>query len=407
MSRLLSILVAFALLLGVAPVQAQSASEQDLSGLARVDMNESAVTQRGDDVMLRLGLSQPVPYRIYTLTAPPRLVIDFREVDWRGLTPDQIMGHEAFKSLNFGGFRPGWSRLVAALKEPLELVSAEMPRDPETGAAVLDVVLAETDPARFVARSGAPSSADWPEPSITRKPAREGDVLIMLDPGHGGIDPGAARAGVIEKELVLTFARELAEALRRLEGINVVLTREADVFVSLERRVAMAHQAGADLFISLHADALSEGHAHGATVHTLAEEASDTASALLVERHDRADMLAGIDLSGQDDEIADVLLDLARRETQPRAERLAKALIGGIESIGAPVNRRPHRSAAFSVLKAADIPSVLLEIGFMSSDRDFENITDPAWRRTLAEGLRDGIQAWMIEDESLGGLVRQ
>lgn len=402
MSRLLSLFVALALLWSAAPAEAQS-----LSGLARVDPKDSAVTHSGDELRLRLGLSQPVPYRVYTLTEPPRLVIDFREVDWRGVTPGQIAGHEAFKALRFGGFRPGWSRLVAELGGPLALATAEMPRAPETGGAVLDVVLRETDAARFAARSGAPVSPDWPEPALRQALARTGNMLIMLDPGHGGIDPGAIREGVQEKELVLTFARELAEALRRLEGVDVVLTREADVFVSLERRVAMAHRVEADLFISLHADALSAGNAHGATVHTLAEEASDKASALLVERHDRADMLAGIDLSGQDDEIADVLLDLARRETQPRAERLADALVAAIGNAGAPLNRRPHRSAAFSVLKAADIPSVLVEIGFMSSDRDFANITDAAWRHTLAEGLRDGIQAWLIEDESLRGLVRQ
>ncbi len=402
MSRLLSLLLALVLLLSAAPAEAQT-----LSGLARVDPQESAVTRSGGELRLRLGLSQPVPYRVYTLTEPARLVIDFREVDWRGVTPGQIAGHAAFKSLRFGGFRPGWSRLVAELDEPLALVSAEMPRAPESGTARLDVRLAATGAEDFAARSGAPVSPDWPEPALRQAPARDGEVLIMLDPGHGGIDPGAIREGVQEKELVLTFARELAEALRRLEGVDVVLTREADVFVSLERRVAMAHQAEVDLFISLHADALSAGNAHGATVHTLAEEASDKASALLVERHDRADMLAGIDLSGQDDEIADVLLDLARRETQPRAERLADALVAAIGSAGAPLNRRPHRSAAFSVLKAADIPSVLVEIGFMSSDRDFANITDAAWRRRLAEGLRDGIQAWLIEDESLRGLVRK
>lgn len=380
---------------------------QALSALARFQPEASEISVGRRTLTMKLALSQPVPYRVYTLDAPARLVIDFREVDWGDARASMIAGVEDVPALRFGGVRPGWSRLVMELGAPLALARAQMERVNE--GAVLDIGLKSVAAEEFAALSGLPESGDWPKPQKPRKaPKRAGDgVLIVLDPGHGGIDPGASREGVNEKDLMLRFAREIAEELRRVEGVDVLLTREDDSFVSLERRVAIAHEAGADLFLSLHADALSEGRAHGATVHTLSDEASDRASALLVERHDHADLLAGVDLSGQDDEIADVLLDLARQETKPRSERLAKAIVIGLESRAAPMNRRPYRSAGFSVLKAADIPSVLLEIGFMSSERDFQNITDDAWRRKMAQGIRDGIQAWMIADEAIQKVKRK
>ncbi len=388
-------------------VSATSLLCQDLSGLARFVPEGSAIRDRGRAVELTLNLSQAVPYRVFTLDAPRRLVIDFREVDWQGADVDKIEQSDRVSAVRFGGFRPGWSRLVAELSEPMRLATAQISAQSDTGRAQLKVKLIRSDAVSFAAKAGAPKSTDWPEPTPKLPTPNPERVLIMLDPGHGGIDPGASRDGHNEKDLMLTFAREIADALGRVEGIEVLLTREDDSFVSLERRVAMAHQVGASLFLSLHADALGEGHAHGATVHTLADHASDEASALLAERHNRDDMLSGVDLTGQDDDVVDVLLDLARAETQPRADRLAKALIEGLRASQAPLNRRPHRSAAFSVLKAADIPSVLLEIGFLSSDRDFANIIEVAWRQKMADAIRDGIIAWVIQDKAISRVVRQ
>ncbi len=185
------------------------------------------------------------------------------------------------------------------------------------------------------------------------------------------------------------------------------MTRDDDRFVSLERRVALAHRAGADVFLSLHADSLSEGLAHGATVYVLEKEASDRASALLAERHDRANLLSGADLSAADDQVTDIMLDLARQETRPRSEALADALISGMTNVGGPMNRRPKRSAAFSVLKAADTPSVLIEVGFLSSPRDLRNLENPEWRARIVKGIRNGLQNWRKSDLSRRPLVRQ
>ncbi|WP_135505306.1 N-acetylmuramoyl-L-alanine amidase [Roseovarius aestuariivivens] len=386
---------------------------QGFSGLARVNPEATRLSDTRDGMRLEIGLSQGVPWRVFTLDGPPRLVLDFREVDWRGADPALIDWAEGAKAVRMGAFRPGWSRLVVDLNGPFAVAEADMRVEETSGAARLRVDLQKVPAERFAAVAGAPALPGWALPGeglkaqIRPRQRGEAPLVVVIDPGHGGIDPGAEQEELVEKDLMLTFARELKDALTRAGGFEVVLTREADLFVSLERRVAIAHQTGADLFLSLHADALSEGRAHGATVYTLSDSASDEASAALAERHNRADMLAGIDLTGVDDVVADVLMDLARQETQPRAEEIARALKLGLAERGLPLNSRPLRSAGFSVLKSPDIPSVLLEVGFLSSRRDRENLRDPAWRATMAQAITEAISAWRIADAARADLVRQ
>lgn len=185
------------------------------------------------------------------------------------------------------------------------------------------------------------------------------------------------------------------------------MTREDDVFVPLESRISIAHAARADVMLSLHADALAEGRASGATIYTLSETASDEASEKLAERHDCADLLAGVDLSNQDDVIAGVLMDLARLETAPRSDQLAEALVEGLRHSVGGLHKRPRLRAGFSVLKSPSFPSVLVELGFISSARDRKNLTDPNWRARAAQGIRDALQVWSVEDAARADLVRQ
>ncbi|MDX5401804.1 MAG: N-acetylmuramoyl-L-alanine amidase [Rhodobacterales bacterium] len=417
MSRVFHVIAAVALLWVSALAVVVQAQTPEFSAVARVDGAQSALRQTEGGVTLDLALSQGVPYRVYTLDAagdvPRRLVMDFREVDWQGLTPEALGQVEAISGLRFGAVRPGWSRMVLDLAQPFVIDQAGLRVDPASGAARLRVSLRPASAEDFAARSGAPRDPgfDLPPPEVIARPGTrrvgEDPLIVVLDPGHGGIDPGAEREGLSEKELMLTFARELQDVLLRDGNFEVVLTRTDDSFVSLDRRVDIAHAAGGQIFISLHADALSEGQAHGATLYLLSDSASDEASAALAERHDRDDLLAGIDLTGQDDEVAGVLMDLARQETQPRAERLAQAMVSGIGGADLPLNSRPIRRAAFSVLKAADIPSVLLEVGFLSSKRDLKNLRDTAWRARMAEAIRDGLSLWVAEDAVLSDLVRQ
>ncbi|WP_252737637.1 N-acetylmuramoyl-L-alanine amidase [Citreicella sp. C3M06] len=389
------------------PLFSQAALAQSLGGRASYLGGGVVDARRG--AALTLDLSQGVPWRAFTLVDPPRLVLDFREVDWAGADAEQMNRSQDVAELRMGPFSAGWSRLVAVLTRPALIREAGMTIDEGSGQATLSILLKDASAAEMEAGSGASRDPRWDRPQalLTAPPRSEGAPLrIVLDPGHGGIDPGAERGGVREAALMLTFARQLRDVLRRA-GYEVLLTRDEDVFVSLEGRVAAAHEARADLFISLHADAIEEGIAHGASVYMLDELASDAASEALAERHDRDDILAGLDLSGADDRIADVLLDIARLDNGPRSLSLAQHLLGGIENAVGEVHKRPLRRAGFSVLKAADIPSVLIELGFLSTERDRANLLDPDWRNGMAAGIRDGIAAWSLEDAALSRLRRQ
>jgi N-acetylmuramoyl-L-alanine amidase len=379
---------------------------QELSALARFDVAASSVTDADGGAEIRLAISQPVPWRVRLLAGPPRLILDVREVDWAGIAGLPLRAR-AVTGVRAGVFRPGWSRLVLDLAGPQAIASAEMVTGP--GGAEIRLVLGPSDADRFAKAAALPEPTDWvtPDPATLPPPVRRGagPVVVVLDPGHGGIDPGAERDGQTEAALMLTFARDLKELLLRDGRFTVVMTREEDIFVPLEARISVARDAGADLFLSLHADALAEGEAQGATVYTLSDEASDEAAAALAERHDRDDLLAGIDLSGQDDLVAEVLMDMARTETAPRTDRLADAVVAAIKAAELRMHRHPRQSAGFSVLKSPDIPSVLLEVGFLSSSRDLTRISDPKWRARMAEAILKGILEWSEEDAALRALT--
>lgn len=405
---LTSILAALALMLLVFPAAAQTGAP-GLGALARLIPQDSRISASDQGVTLQLGLSQPVPFRVFSLTDPLRIVVDFREVsfgDWSaGLTLP-----EAVTALATGPARDaGWTRLVLSLAQPMVAETAAMTTDPVSGRAVVTLRLVPVSEAAFRAEAVSPPEHAAPPAALDQvaRPDRDGRITVVLDPGHGGVDPGAVRAPHTEADLVLLFARELRDVLRRTGRVEVVLTRDADVFVPLPARVTMARAAGADLFISIHADAVAEGRARGATVYTLADTASDSAAAALAEQHDRADLLQGIDLNGSDDVVVAVLMDLARLDTAPRSRALAEALVGGVRAAGLRLHARPVGEAGFTVLRAADIPSVLFEIGFMSDADDLRNILDPDWRAQMQTALAAAILDWADADLARMALARQ
>ncbi|WP_394197965.1 N-acetylmuramoyl-L-alanine amidase [Litoreibacter albidus] len=377
-----------------------SAASQDLRALARVDMAASGIEDSRSTTMLSLALTQAVPYRVQVFAEPMRIAVDFREVAFE---PDVsgLNKSERVVGLRAGVIRDGWSRLVIELAEPMLVSEAGMATDPQDGDAVIKIGLKTSSAAEFEARAASDIAAlkSWTQPD--RLPEGNARLMIVVDPGHGGVDPGAQRSGFDEADLMLQFARELREQLLRSGRYDVIMTREDDSFVSLPQRVSLARAAGADAFVSLHADALAQGRATGTTIYTLSEEASDEASAVLAERQDRTDILAGVDLTAQDDQIATVLMDLARHETAPRTDRLADALVGGLKNTLGKLHKRPRLAAGFSVLKAPDIPSVLIELGFMSSQRDLDRLNDPVWRSQAATGILDALDLWALEDAAI------
>ncbi|MCX7299550.1 MAG: N-acetylmuramoyl-L-alanine amidase [Rhodobacterales bacterium] len=388
-------------------------SAQEFSGLARLDVAQSVVTDVDGGIAVTLYMSQPVPWRVFTLDNPKRLVLDFREVDWRGATPDALLQALGANDLRFGSLRPGWSRMVVDLARPMIVDEAGMTVGDQDGTATVHVTLKDVSGAEFAAAAGAPPDPGWDEvvaldPTVPAPPPDDGGPLVVvIDPGHGGIDPGAEREGMVEADVVLHLGKELADAVTRSGGMRAVLTRDSDVFVPLAARMTIARAAGADVFISLHADALEEANASGASVYTLTQEAFDTASERMAERHNRGDLLAGVDLSGQDDTVATVLMDLARLETGPQSLRLADTLVAQMVAAGVQINNHPRREAPLAVLNAADFPSVLVEVGFLSDADDRERLSSDEGRAVIVTGIVDALQLWAADEEARGPLLRQ
>lgn len=385
---------------------------QEFSGLARLDTEESGIQDVRRRVELTLFLSQSVPYRVFTLDAPRRLVIDFREVDFRGLDKATFQRSDRVSDVRFGPLRPGWSRMVVDLESPLSVRAAGMRVSEADGTAIVEIVMDPVSEDAFALAAGAPNDPDWAfliaaDPVGQPEPRDDGPLVIVIDPGHGGIDPGANYEDVVEADVMLALALELATALGRIEGVQPAVTRVDDTFVPLQERLTLARRARADLFISLHADALEGVQATGASVYTLTTAAAEAASQRMAERHESGDILAGVDLSGQGDDVALILQDLVRVETAASGERFADQLVQAMRDTGAVLNSRPRREGVLAVLNAADFPSVLLEVGFLSNTDDRERLTTPQGRAPMVAAVTLAVGRWAIEEAALAPLIRQ
>ncbi|MBM09539.1 MAG: hypothetical protein CMF69_08190 [Magnetovibrio sp.] len=222
---------------------------------------------------------------------------------------------------------------------------------------------------------------------------------VIIDPGHGGIDPGAiSLSGIYEKSITLVMARELRTELKKYRNFKAILTRDRDIFVPLRDRLRLAREAEADLFISIHADSIKNSKISGPSVYTLSERASDKEAAMLAEKENKVDLIAGIDLSQQNPEVTGILIDLAQRETKNRSVRFAGELIVALKN-RTKLLRKTHRFAGFVVLKAPDVPSVLLELGFLSSPKDERALQDRRYRARLAAGIAEAVNAYFAQIE--------
>jgi len=382
-----------------------------LAEAAEFDPATSSVTDADDGISIDLAFSAPIPYRAFLLDDPARLVVDLSGVDFGSMRAGDLDRSDGVLSLGWGPIRTGWSRLVAELDGPYRMTSVE---ERVNDSANIVIRLEPISPEEFASlmTKGSEDNDLWAlsqpveEPKPKRRQTGAEPLIVVLDPGHGGIDPGAEAGGVTEAEVMLEFSRELAVLLNN-SGMTAVMTRDHNDFVPLETRVSLARAIGADVFLSLHADTLAEGLAKGATVYVLSQSASDSAAAHLAERHDRADLLAGVDLTGQGDLVAEVMMDMARVETQPRSERLARALEASIKGAGLKMHRRPIQRAGFTVLKAPDIPSVLLEIGFLSSTTDRARLADPVWRDAMHQAILGALRDWAVADAAEATQIRQ
>jgi N-acetylmuramoyl-L-alanine amidase len=370
----------------------------------------------GDQMRTRFiaDVNQSVGFNVYILADPFRAVIDLPAINFRLPPGIGAAGRGLVKSYRYGRIGETRARIVMDLAGPVLIQKSFLiePAAGQPGRMVVDLVA--TDRATFARFNDTdvprprPKPQSQPEPAgpappvlaeepdkgsdeVARQPGRK---LIVLDPGHGGLDPGASsKAGTLEKDVVLAFAQVVKENLEATQRYTVLMTRSGDNFVSLADRVRFARQHHADLMIAIHADALRGPTVRGATVYTLSEKASDAEAQALAEKENGVDILAGVAHAEDSEQIAGILIDLTQRETKNSSVFLARRLVRQLTPVTL-LTGRPHRSAGFRVLKAPDVPSVLIELGYLSSRADERLLASADWRRKTAKAMVGAIGAY-------------
>jgi N-acetylmuramoyl-L-alanine amidase len=346
-------------------------------------------------------LSKKVDVSVFSLADPYRVIVDLPEVNFQMPAGVGTVKRGLVTGYRFGMFAPGQSRIVVDVNGPFLVDKAFVLDARSDQPARLVVDLVPTDRMTFLAKlrdakSPAVGSIPQAKPAVMTAEAKP---VIVLDPGHGGIDPGTASTdGTTEKEVVLAFAKTLRQRLEANGDYQVFLTREDDTFLALRERVEFAQGKGANLFVSIHADSFPKHttEASGATVYTLSEQASDDEAKELAAKENFSDAIAGVELpSDRDEEVANILIDLAQRETQNRSIVFAKSVVG--EMSASDLHRKSMKSAGFRVLKSPDVPSVLLELGFLSNPDDEKRLTSEAWRTAMADKVRAAIDAYFAK----------
>ena len=346
-----------------------------------------------------LDLGDKVDFDIFLLDNPRRVVVDLPSLGWPSKTPK---ADGLVKNIRFGQFSDNKSRMVIDLTKPAKVAKSFL-LDKSSGLPhrlVLDLVTSSSSDFRSqvakdraAKRKSAKQAA--PPPVLTPKPKsqKRGKSIIVLDAGHGGVDPGAHGAKAREKDVTLTFTRELAKQLRSTGRYKVYLTRNRDIYIPLRQRVNIARKHNADLFVSIHADAIKRKSVRGMSIYTLSETASDKEAAALARKENQSDIIAGIDFADQPAEVADILIDLAQRETKNLSVKFANLVVENARG-KTRLLERTHRFAGFRVLKAPDVPSVLIELGFLTNRSDEKQLLNSKWRRGVAGAVVNSIDAF-------------
>ena len=438
MLRFLSVLLISLLVFGVYAPQALSQ--------AGLSINSVRIGTHPDKVRMVVELSRVADYRAFMLQNPSRLVVDLPNFSWNAGNPSAPPG-SLVRAIRNGPLQPGIQRMVVDLETQASLRSAfilpkgggnpdrlvldfvrmggtfnpaiektfgnlnsskpnftlETFGNPPQDAEVTQVATTATTnvlkaPPQKPSYNGESESAPKADPTPAPKPSNGKKYLIVIDAGHGGQDPGANGAnGSKEKNITLAAAKELKRQLEASGRYRVQLTRDRDIFIKLPDRVSIARRVEADLFISLHADSIDKPGVHGASIYTLSNTASDAQTEKLAARENRVDLIAGVDLSHEDKEVANILIDLAMRDTMNQAKFFANGVVKHADKHGIDLLERPHRYAGFAVLKAPDIPSVLIEMGFMSNKAEANRLASGEYREKMARAIVAGIDAYFAK----------
>jgi N-acetylmuramoyl-L-alanine amidase len=377
-----------------------------------------------------IDVSNKIDFRIFALSDPNRIVIDLPEMTWQlpdDVIPKNLMGkRHLIKNFRYGYFRPGLSRIVLDIKNPVRVKAAFIitPSNGKNYRLVIDLV--QTTRKKFlnlIRKSKLKKSSEkkderklGPKKNLenhlhglvpTKKKARnkkgpenqlpqiKAKPVIVIDPGHGGIDPGATSGRVFEKHITLVTAKVIESHLKGLGRYRVFLTRKTDKFVRLRKRIAIAKALGANLFISLHADSIKNRRVRGLSVYTLSERASDKEAADLARKENKSDVIAGVDLSTESPVVSDILIDLRQRNTMNESSKFAIGLVKHMRKVTKTLTNA-HRFAGFAVLKSPDIPSILVEMGFLSNRVDEKALLNPKYRAQIARSIGKAVDDYFL-----------
>jgi N-acetylmuramoyl-L-alanine amidase len=359
-----------------------------------------------DVYSFQLKLDEAMPFKVYSLNYPNRIVLELHTAAYNSLEDFDIKSSPLLGEIKFKNLVSGWSTITIPIDNPAKVQNLAMkPHKVDASKVVLSFELFPIVQQEFDGIVEIFSHPIIDQPSVTIKnnfyDSKNNNLIVVIDPGHGGLDPGAQVKTIREADLMLSLAQVVVEEIKRLDNTEVILTRTSDQFTSLDKRLMLAVQAGADLFISLHADTVEKGKAYGTTVYTLSKEASDQASARLAARHGGNELISGVDLTGADTAITSALMDLLRRENTVRSDAFSKSIIKNLEDLSIKLNSKPSRKANFSVLKLPSVPSVLIETGFMSASSDLQNLQDRDWAEKFAVAISSGILEWVAGDQLL------
>lgn len=364
------------------------------------------VSDDGRLTRLAFDVSSKVSVNVSTVSDPDRVIVDLPEIDFRIDAAAGKHGRGLVQAYRFGLFGPKHSRIVIDTAGPVRVEKARVEANGGRGLQLV-IELARQEPGASSVSDAAAAAVlrrgqldEPPPPSVT---LRKGRPVVVIDPGHGGLDPGAVGTdGLLEKDIVLSVARRLRSLLAESGRYTVVLTRNRDIYISLDHRVRISRQHQADLFISLHADSVAEesyaAHVRGGSIYTLSDRASNEQAQRLAEKENAADILAGLESSPTDgqDEVRDILIDLLRRETADFSAHFSNLLTGELRKHIA-LARDPQRSAAFKVLKQTQSPSVLVELGYVSNPEDLAMLRSPDWQKRVAGAIAAAVDAYFAK----------
>ncbi|WP_120497061.1 N-acetylmuramoyl-L-alanine amidase [Kiloniella sp. EL199] len=402
-TRLAGLLLTLVALLGTAGAQSS-------------DLDAIRIGKHPDKTRFVMELSEEPAYRIFTLPDPYRIVIDLPKLNWKVPKNKVPRATGAVQALRFGLFEPNISRVVLDARYPVSISSAFLlpPKEGHKHRLVVDIKrvsaatykssgeqkrqLTSVKPLKEETQVAAtPVVPTLIAPKTTKKKSKK---VIVIDPGHGGVDPGAIGvSGIQEKNLALSYAKSLKAVLEKSGRYKVVMTRNSDTSLALRQRVGIAQKADGDLFISLHANKHPSSRVRGFSVYSLSEKGSDKEAEALAAKENKADIIIGFDLSEQSADVSKILIDLAQRETNNQGKQFANVLVGEMKR-EAKLLGRPHRSAGFAVLKSPVIPSVLVELGYMSNRQEERLLRSDKHRERLVTAISRAVDQYFGKLES-------